>query len=104
MGTFHTAFWNFEKLSDMDVPTAAACRHHNGEPWIYMKQWAEYRMYFFFQREKWFHDLGWRSLISPTAIQGNHNLRSIVVWLFCGFKLMMVHRAWMVFNSVMQQI
>merc|ERR1711998_262132 len=87
---FHAAFWEFKDIGDMDVPTAAACRHHNGEPWIFMERWAEYRMYFFFQREKWFFDEGWWSLVSPYSIQGQHNLRSLAVGLACGYELMLV--------------
>merc|ERR1711998_110829 len=36
--------------------------------------------------------------------QGRHNLKSLAVWLLCGFNVMMVHRAWVIYNSVMQQI
>lgn len=101
--TYHLAFWEFESLADMTVPEAAACRHHNGEPWVYMQYWADYRLYFFFERPHWF-SRGWLSLISPDAIQGQHNFKSLIVWAACGFDLMMIHRAWMIFNSVLQQI
>lgn len=102
--SFHTGFWEFQNLSEMDVPTAAACRHHNGEPWIYMTKWADYRLYFFFEREKWYHTLGWKALLHPNAVQGRHNLRSLVVWYMCGWEVMWCHRAWMIFNAAMQQI
>merc|ERR1712070_932355 len=102
--TFHTAFWEFEGLEDMNNSEAAACRHHNGEPWIYIDRWAEARMFFFFERDKWLFELGWLSLISPNAIQGRHNIRSLAVLLLCGFEAMFVHRAWMIFNSAFQQI
>lgn len=101
--TFHTGFWEFDKLADMSIPIAAACRHHNGEPWIYMAHSTEYRMYYFFERPYWFSH-GWMSLFTPQAIQGQHNIKSLLVWATCGFEVMMIHRAWTVFNAVMQQI
>merc|ERR1712054_209393 len=100
---FHVAFWEFKSLNDMSAPQAQACRHHNGEPWVYLANSAESRMFFFFDRDQWFSQ-GWRSLIYPGAVQGQHNIRSCIIWATCGFELMMVHRAWMVFLAAMPQI